>query len=214
MNYSTPIAQAIRHKLTQLGPSLVAYNEKLGTFGYVASIPGQVGFAQYVIDVYSDYYVVLLRCPLRADPEDPASLSAAAEFINRINCDLRHGNFVLDYNTGEIRYKLVVECGRLIPTDDRIEESLMIPARMLRLYAPGLINVLFRNTAPADAVDQCEAPVKTQVRIPSLARRMLDEILRKRHTRQSVREEEKEEPPEVCPSWSLEELDDDEELYF
>lgn len=53
-------------------------------------------------------YTVYLISPLRIEPHNSNAMSVMAEFICRVNQYDDHGNFELDFESGEIRYKYFV----------------------------------------------------------------------------------------------------------
>jgi len=92
-------------------------------------------------------------CPVKApEPKRPHM----AEFIARANYGLVIGNFELDYDDGEIRYKTSIDV-----EDDRLSSALMkhlVYANILTMdqYMPGIMAVLYAGTEPALAIAQVE----------------------------------------------------------
>ena len=79
-----------------------------------------------------------------------------AEFITRANYGLILGNFELDFDDGEIRYKTSIDV-----EDDRLSSALMkhlVYANILTMdqYMPGIMAVLYAGTEPARAVAEIE----------------------------------------------------------
>lgn len=96
------------------------------------------------------FYSVL---PLNV-PDD--KLSAIAEFITRANYGMALGNFELDFNDGEVRYKTSIDV-----TDTEITSSLLRPliytnVLMMDKYMSGLMAVVYADMSPAEAVKQIE----------------------------------------------------------
>lgn len=100
-----------------------------------------------------DQFVFYSVFPVRT----PESQNAAvAEFITRANYGMIIGNFELDYNDGEIRYKTSVDV-----EDVDVNESLvrhMIYANVLTMdkYFPGLMRVLYAGIDPITAIEEVE----------------------------------------------------------
>ncbi|MGE5602853.1 MAG: YbjN domain-containing protein [Nitrososphaerales archaeon] len=83
-------------------------------------------------------------------------LSAIAEFITRANYGMALGNFELDYNDGEVRYKTSIDV-----TDTEITSNLLRPliytnVLMMDKYMSGLMAVVYADVSPAEAVKQIE----------------------------------------------------------
>lgn len=89
-------------------------------------------------------------------PEDRRS--DVSEFITRANYGLLSGNFEMDWNDGEVRYKTMVdvEGGSLSITMIRnlVHSNLFTVDR----YFKGLMNVVYSDKSPALAVAESENP--------------------------------------------------------
>ncbi|MBP0018074.1 MAG: YbjN domain-containing protein [Cyanobacteria bacterium SBLK] len=92
-------------------------------------------------------------CPQTA-PEDKRQ--AIAEFIARANYGTVMGNFELDFEDGEIRYKtsIDVEGDRLTPA---LVERVVYPnVMMMDEYLPGILAVINGEKTPREAISQIE----------------------------------------------------------
>ncbi|BAZ31244.1 hypothetical protein NIES4074_37160 [Cylindrospermum sp. NIES-4074] len=98
-------------------------------------------------------FVFYSICPIIA-PE--SKLQAMAEFIARANYDMVIGNFELDFNSGEIRYKtsINVEDDKLSFTC--IKYLVYTNVTMMDKYLPGIISVINSELLPASAINQIE----------------------------------------------------------
>lgn len=84
-------------------------------------------------------------------------LHKMAEFEARANYGLRVGNFEMDFNDGEIRYKVHYHLSDdEDPSDEQVESSIMIPISMFKRYAPGMFAMFFNGMSPEEAVEKCE----------------------------------------------------------
>ena len=92
-------------------------------------------------------------CPVQA-PED--RLMTVAELITRVNYGLVMGNFELDFDDGEIRFKtsIDVEGDRLSLA--LVERMVMANVEMVDMYLPGIMQVIYSGTSPAEAVAHIE----------------------------------------------------------
>lgn len=81
---------------------------------------------------------------------------AAAEFITRANYGIVIGNFELDFNDGEIRYKtsIDVEGNRL--NFDLIKNLVYANVTIMDRYLPGIIAVIENDLSPETAIAQIE----------------------------------------------------------
>src|SRR5262249_47600370 len=79
-----------------------------------------------------------------------------AEFITRANYGLVIGNFEMDYNDGEVRYKtsVDVEGGELTPK--MIENLMRANLMTMDRYFAGVMGVLYGDRDPAEAIAEME----------------------------------------------------------
>jgi hypothetical protein len=92
-------------------------------------------------------------CPVNApEPKRPA----AAEFLTRANYGLIVGNFEMDWDDGEIRYKtsIDVEGDRL--SSALIRQLVYANVLMMDVYLPGILLVLFGDISPAEVIARLE----------------------------------------------------------
>jgi hypothetical protein len=88
-------------------------------------------------------------CPLSV-PE--GRRLAAAEFLTRANYDLVIGNFEMDWDDGEIRYKTSIDVlgDRLTPA--LVKQIVYTNVLMMDRYLPGVMEVVYGNVPPAEAL--------------------------------------------------------------
>ncbi len=93
---------------------------------------------------------------IAATPEDRRP--AVAEYITRANFGLLIGNFEMDYDDGEVRFKtsIDVEGDRLSTVI--LDHLVRINVQMMEKYLPGLITVIEEGVAPLDAITKVEGP--------------------------------------------------------
>lgn len=89
-------------------------------------------------------------------PDD--KLTDAAEFLCRANRGMRIGNFELDYDDGEVRYKtsIDVEGGELAPKmiDNLLQANLSTTDR----YFNGLMKLVYGERLPVELIEEIERP--------------------------------------------------------
>ena len=95
-------------------------------------------------------------CPVTI-PEHKRSLMA--EFVARANYGLVIGNFELDFEDGEVRYKtsIDVEGDRL--TEALVQQLVYANIATMDAYLPGIMRVIYSDVSPAQAVAQIECLV-------------------------------------------------------
>ncbi len=100
-------------------------------------------------------FVFYSICPISTPEEKRGSL---VEFLTRANYAMILGNFELDYNDGEVRYKtsIDVEGDRL--TFALIKRLVYTNVMMMDIYLPGIISVVQDDASPAEAIRSIEQP--------------------------------------------------------
>lgn len=108
-------------------------------------------FAQIQIDLEQFLFYVI--APVKAPEEKRLPV---AEFITRANFGLRIGNFELDFNDGEIRYKssLDFEGSELTPT--WIQHAVYPAVKTMDRYFPGILKVIYSPEAPLQIIEEIE----------------------------------------------------------
>jgi hypothetical protein len=93
--------------------------------------------------------------PVNAPPE---KMGQVAEFVARANRGMRIGNFELDFDDGELRYKtsIDVEGGEL--TDKMIDNLLRANLTTTDRYFNGLMELIYGDRPVADIIRQIETP--------------------------------------------------------
>ena len=95
------------------------------------------------------YHSVRILKPIRA---------RATEFITRANYGLPMGNFEIDMEDGELRYKVSLPIyGRALPID-LVSYSLNTAIGTLAYYHTGLVQTLYDGTSPAVAIAKLDNP--------------------------------------------------------
>jgi hypothetical protein len=91
-----------------------------------------------------------------SNPIPESKRAEVAEFITRANSRLLLGNFELDFTDGELGYKtsVDVEGGQL--TFNMLNNMLYANVITLDIYLPGIMNVLYGNLSPQEAIDLIE----------------------------------------------------------
>ena len=83
---------------------------------------------------------------------------AMAEFLTRANCGLVLGNFELDFDDGEIRYKTSIDVEDTHLDSALIKHLVYANVLMMDKYLPGIGAVIYADLSPVEAIRQIEAP--------------------------------------------------------
>lgn len=153
--YSEEIMNAVK-EILQADKWRFSLDENAGVFRFTLRLKGKISGLNYFIKIKKLGYVVYGVSPVNANFKDKQCLAAMAEFICRANYGLINGNFEMDMNDGDLRYKCYVPCGGIAPTREMVLESLYCPALMFDRYSEGIIDVLFRDVSPKKAIGHIE----------------------------------------------------------
>src|SRR5262245_1286024 len=99
-------------------------------------------------------FVFYSVAPVLADePHRPA----VAEYLSRANYGLVLGNFELDFDDGDIRYKTSIDVEDAELTPELIRHVVYANVEAMDRYLPGLMLVLADGASPAGAIQRVEA---------------------------------------------------------
>ena len=92
-------------------------------------------------------------CPVNAPAEKRATL---AEFITRANYGLIIGNFELDFEDGEIRYKTSFDAEGVTLNQTLFKNLVYANVSMMDQYLPGILSILYSAVSAREMIDQIE----------------------------------------------------------
>lgn len=100
-----------------------------------------------------EQFIFLSVSPVNSPPD---KLLAVAELLTRINYGLPIGNFEMDFDDGEIRYKtsIDVEGSHLDPA--LIRTLVYANVQAMNTYLPAIMAVIRENVSPAEAIAAIE----------------------------------------------------------
>ena len=124
-----------------------------GVFTFRTKLHCRMQTAQMTVLVREDNFSTLTAIPLAADKN---SRLAVAEYLTRVNFNMRNGNFELDMETGEIRFKTYVHVGGGRPDRGATRLAVMLPFLMLDRFGDGLLEVLFGFKSPREAFESVQ----------------------------------------------------------
>jgi hypothetical protein len=108
-------------------------------------------FAQVRIDLEQFIFYVVM--PVRA----PAHMRLpVAEYITRANYGLRIGNFEMDFEDGEVRYKSSLDFEGVGLTPGLIRNTIYPAVQTMDRYLPGILSVIFGGKSAEEAIASIE----------------------------------------------------------
>ena len=100
------------------------------------SLKSKIKSGTIFIDFKEDCYLVYLYAPISGDKDN---LDELTKYLTMVNYGLFNGNFELDVNDGEIRYKTYVNCDELETLPDQIiKDSIYVGCVMMDRYGDGI----------------------------------------------------------------------------
>jgi hypothetical protein len=105
------------------------------------------------VEEEKDWLIFYSYLPVNATPE---KMLTVAEFITRANRGMRIGNFELDFEDGEIRYKtsIDIEGGEL--TSKMIHNLLQANLSTMDRYFPGIMELIYSEKTPKELIQKIE----------------------------------------------------------
>lgn len=157
MSYSLDLAHRVEEYLNSQEWHFDFDGER-GNFKFGMNIDSKVKNVDMRILMGDDFFTVYGTVPMRADENDFLTMRSLGEYFSRANYGLRTGNFEIDFNDGEMRYKASLFAPDQLPTLRMVERVVDMPFVMWRRYGNGMISVLYGGGEPAKEIEQAENP--------------------------------------------------------
>ena len=152
VNYSKPISEAIEAFFVEDNWKYDPINER-GIFRTNMTLHSRVQHINIYVNVRDDTFSIESILPFNADED---SRPAIAEYLTRANYGLLHGNFEMDFEDGEIRYKTVHYCPDENPTMEEVRKMMYTNIAMVKRYGDNMVKVMFGMMTPKEAVEDAE----------------------------------------------------------
>jgi hypothetical protein len=101
-----------------------------------------------------EQFVFYSVCPVNT-PEDRRH--DVAEFITRANYGMIIGNFEMDFNDGEVRYKTSIDVEGDTLTAALIKQMVYSNVIIMDRYLPGIMRVIYGNASPLEEIERIES---------------------------------------------------------
>lgn len=214
-NYSVGIADTIVIFLKEKNMPYF-FDQEQGIFQLDSYIPGKIKKLDIEIRVHPNDYTICAISPLRVDREDKKAMQEMAEFLSRVNFSMKRGNFELNMNDGEIRYKTFVDCDDQLLSRKVFFNSYHCPQSMFHRYGAGIMDVCFGQASAEEALEKCEEAYAASVEALSRKRaeaaedqpasELMEEL--KRKIAQALAEQAAEDPCSIPDRASAEQSDE------
>lgn len=112
------------------------------------------------IDFRENCYMVLSFAPINGDKEN---LGELMKYLTMANYGLKNGNFELDVNDGEIRYKVYVDTDGLNEISEKIiKASILVGYAMMERYGNGIAALAMGFSDADTEIRKAEHPDEQQ----------------------------------------------------
>jgi hypothetical protein len=139
----TSVLQSLQYNYT--------FEEELGVFKLNFKLrQSGIKYITVFILVEKKLYTVSGLCPLRVPLN---RMAAVGEYINRINRRIQLCQFVLDYDTGELRSRSSNAFRGMLPWPDLVEQSIRMPIELYERFGGGLLDVMYGNITAREAAE-------------------------------------------------------------
>ena len=156
MGYSNKIKDCLKNQFDK-DEWYYTFDEEEGVFRAKIKLDGRLNRCELTVRIHEDYYVAYSGIAINADEQ---SIPLVAEYLHRANYGLKMGAFEIDHNDGEIRFKVFVDCGDdcdCLPSESILYRSLEMGGVMFDKYGEGILDIIFRNISPVDALTEAES---------------------------------------------------------
>ena len=130
-----------------------SYDEEDKVFKLGVNMGNILGNVQLYIFLEESSYNVLTILNSKCEEKD---YPVVAEFLHRANYGLKDGNFEIDYEDGEIRYKSFVNFKNVELSQEIVEQSITIGVTMINRYGKGLLKLMLGEESAKRCVEYCE----------------------------------------------------------
>ena len=107
-----------------------------------------------IADEERETAIFFSHAPTNAPYESRAAMS---EFLTRANYGLLIGNFEMDINDGEIRYKTSLDVQGAILNTALVRNLVYTNVLTMKRYLPGIETIIAGTMTPVEAIAMCEA---------------------------------------------------------
>lgn len=120
-----------------------------------------------------EQFVFYSVCPINV-PEEKTH--QAVEFITRANYGMIIGNFELDYDDGEIRYKTSIDVEGASLTHELVKQMVYANVIIMDRYLPGIMRVIYGDAEPIVEIEKIEGELSDEEEDTKLSASVLSDL--------------------------------------
>ena len=130
-----------------------SYDEEKNVFVTGVNMNNALGNIHIIIRMRQTSYTVYAI--LNSNAEE-TNISLVAEYLHRANYGLLNGNFELDYEDGEVRYKTHVNFEDTTVSEEILNDSILLPIFMFEKYGMNLLKIMLGDNSPQKLIEEIE----------------------------------------------------------
>lgn len=148
--YSREIADFV-HNFLEEDDWNFYFDEQEGVFRFDVGIESRLNGISFNIHIALGGILILASSPVASNPDDEVMMARMAEYLTRINYDIAMGNFEMDYDDGEIRYRFFVDTDGGLPSDGVIKDGIVTAISLYKKIDEGLLGIVFTDMSAKQA---------------------------------------------------------------
>lgn len=160
--YSQEAAEFVRKHLDDINWRYY-FDEDHGIFRFDVGIDGKLSSISYSIRVGERGIMVLAYSPISPDSNNKEMMQTTVDYINRVNYAITMGNFEMDHEDGEIRYRFFINCEGGLPSDETIKDGIESGLYLYERIAEGLLGIIFKDMNIEQAYDCFKSSAKKRL---------------------------------------------------
>ncbi len=129
-----------------------SFDKEKGVFEFSLGLGGKMKRISYLIAVEQDGFEVYALSPLGVDVMNKTMVDEMAKYVCFVNDKMRNGNFEFNIKTGELRYKIYVDCQGITPTEEMLKTSIGIPCGAFEHFGSNFMRIIFNNAIVEEVI--------------------------------------------------------------
>ena len=130
------------------------HDEDVNAFVFNMNIPSQISSVRFILRPTADAgFQCVASLAIGGKADDREMMLSLSELLTRINYQILHGKFTMDFSDGELRWELpYAGWGHDELPSTAIMAALAMSIQMVSVYAPCILAVIFGGQSAEDAL--------------------------------------------------------------
>ncbi|MBQ6621210.1 MAG: hypothetical protein IJH75_00040 [Mogibacterium sp.] len=167
---------------------------------FLKGMEGNYPYAAYFVDFAGDQMVFQMFSPVTPDPEDRERMRDVSEFITRMNYNaVPLGEMKLDFEDGEIAYRINFPMEDGFPSRDFLSHVLEIAMIVQKDFFPGLFEIILKGADAEEVSRKCKEKLMSGMEKAAILHALLDGVDAEEDPMLELTDEEAEETEDLIP---------------